>query len=233
MGTEKTPTDPAVEKRAAARAALDYIEPGMRLGLGSGSTAEVLVKMLGERVKDGLTIEAAVPTSTNTDHLARSLGIPIVTLEAAGVLDLCLDGADEVDPRLNLIKGGGGALLREKIVATASQRRIIVVDSSKRVDVLGAFRLPIEVIPFAAAVVRRAVEQLGGTSTLRMRGELPFVTDENNHIFDCDFGEIHDPPRLADQLIRIPGVVEHGLFCGMSEVVLVGRGDDVETLRAD
>ena len=218
------------EKVAAARASLDHVEPGMRLGLGSGSTAEILVSELGERVRAGLRVSAVVPTSEKTGTLARAQGLPVVTLDDVDALDVCIDGADEVDPSLNLLKGGGGAHLREKVVASASHKRVIIVDSSKPVPHLGPFGLPVEVIPFAAAVVHRAIERIGGRPTLRKRNGGTFVTDEGNHIFDCDFGLITDPPTLAGQLAHIAGVVEHGLFCGMAEVVIVGRGEEVEVL---
>lgn len=226
-------TDRTSEKRVAAQAALAFIESGMKLGLGTGSTAEILLELLAERVASGgLTIAAAVPTSNRTDQLGRKLGLPMVSLDEASQLDVCIDGADEVDPNLNLIKGGGGAHLREKVVAAASSKRVIMVDSSKPVPVLGPFGVPVEVIPFAAAVVHGAIERLGGRPVLRQREGQPFITDENNHIFDCDFGLIDDPPALASRLAAVPGVVEHGLFCGMTEVLIVGRGDRAD-VRVD
>ena len=221
-------SDRNAEKHAAATAALEHIEAGMSVGLGTGSTAEILVRLLADRMKGGLTLTAAVPTSERTEALGRALGLPIAPLDVAPMLDVCIDGADEVDPQLNLIKGGGGALLREKIVASASKKRVIMVDGSKVVPVLGPFGLPVEVIPFAVPVVSRAIEQLGGRPTLRVRDGQPFMTDENNRILDCDFGGIDAPSTLAARLNAIPGVVEHGLFCDMTEVVLIGRGGAVD-----
>ncbi len=224
--------DLTAEKAAAARAALDHIEPDMRLGLGTGSTAEILIRLLTERVQAGLTVQAVVPTSNKTERLAVAAGLPLKSLDEVDGLDVCLDGADEVDPAFNLIKGGGGAHLREKVVAAASVKRVIMVDSSKPVAQLGKFKLPVEVIPFAAAVVARAIDRIGGRPERRNRDHAPFVTDEGNHIFDCDFGLIKDPPSLAAVLSNLPGVVEHGLFCGMTEVVIVGHADGVDVRRA-
>ena len=225
--------DPIAEKTAAARAALDYIQPGMKVGLGTGSTAEILVRLLHDRLRQGLSLQAVVATSQRTEALARRLGFPVTDLDQTSALDVCVDGADEVDPHFHLVKGGGGAHLREKIVASASQTRIIMVDSSKPVVTLGAFGLAVEIIPFARAVVKRMIERLGGTPTLRRRADNPFVTDEGNWIFDCDFGRIEDPVRLAAELSAVAGVVEHGLFCHMTEIVLIGRGDEVEVRSRD
>lgn len=224
-----TLVDRSAQKAAAAEAALSYVQSGMTLGLGTGSTAEILVQRLGERMNAGLSITAAVATSKKTEAQGRALGLPMTTLDAVGPIDLCIDGADEVDPDLNLIKGGGGAHLREKIVASASKIRVIMVDGSKPVATLGAFGVPVEVIPFAEPVVKRALEQLGAKPRLRTEGDRPFVTDENNHIFDCDFGLIAEPTSLATKLSSVAGVVEHGLFCGMTEVLLVATADGVQT----
>jgi ribose 5-phosphate isomerase A len=217
-----------IEKRSAARKSLEHVEPNMKLGLGSGSTSAVMVHLLGEKVRAGLAVEAAVPTSTATREIAESYGIPIRTLDEVGRLDLTIDGADEADPNLALIKGGGGALLHEKIVAAASDRFVVIVDASKLVDRLGAFKVPVEVIRFAAAPVKATIEALGGTVSVREKDGVTFLTEEGNLIYDCDFGLIDDPGTLAEELGRIPGLVEHGLFVDMADVLIVGRGEDVE-----
>ncbi len=223
------------ERRRAAEAALEDVRPGMKLGLGSGRTSEHFVRALGERVRDGLSI-VGVPTSAKTAELARSLGIPLATLDVEPVLDLVVDGADEVDPDLRLIKGGGGALLREKIVAAAAKRMIIVVDAGKIVDALGAYPLPVEVVPFGATPVRLAVERLAGrlgmsgTFVWRQSGDGPYVTDGGNHILDVSLGRIDEPERLARELDALPGVVEHGLFIDMASLVIVAGSDGVTRL---
>jgi ribose 5-phosphate isomerase A len=219
------------EKEAAARASLRFIQAGQVVGLGSGSTATHFIKLLGEEVRKGLRIRG-IPTSVHSRELAQSLGIPLTTLDECQEIAVTVDGADEVDPQLRLIKGGGGALLREKIVASATRQEIIVVDASKQVAKLGKFPLPVEVIRFAQALVAKRITALGARVELRTlpNGE-PFVTDENNHILDCHFGEIDDPDRLARQLSDMPGVVEHGLFIGMASIVLVARGSEIVELR--
>ncbi len=223
------------ERRRAAEAALADVRPGMRLGLGSGRTAAHFVRALGERVRGGLAI-VGVPTSDKTADLARSEGIPLATLDQEPVLDLVVDGADEVDPELRLIKGGGGALLREKIVAAAARRMIIVVDEGKIVDALGAFPLPIEVVPFGATPVRLAIERLvgrlgmTGSFVWRRAGDGPYLTDGGNHILDVSLGRIDEPERLARELDTMPGVVEHGLFIGVASLVIVAGRDGVTRL---
>ena len=225
------------ERQQAARAVLGEVRAGMRLGLGSGRTAEHFVRFLGEKVRAGLDV-AGVPTSERTAALAREVGVPLTTLDETPELDLTVDGADEVDPALRLIKGGGGALLREKIVAAASERMIVVVDSGKLVEALGAFPLPIEVVPFGEAPARRAiertVERLGmeGPMTLRMAGAAPFVTDSGNHILDVTLGRIDDPETLARELDAIPAVVGHGLFIGLASVVAVAGPAGIEWLKS-
>lgn len=215
------------EKRAAARAAVELIEAGSIVGLGSGSTSSHAIRFLAERVRQGLKI-VGIPTSQKIKELSEQLGIPLSTLEQHSRIDIDIDGADEIDPQLNLIKGGGGALLREKIVASVSRRFIVMADSSKQVRHLGKFPLPVEVIPFAQALIKPQIEALGAQVCLRTYAYgNPYVTDEGHHILDCNFGEIADPPRLADQLRRIPGVVEHGLFIGMAEMALIGKGGEV------
>ena len=213
-------------KQRAAAAAAELITDGMILGLGTGTTASYLVQILGERVRQGMRIQG-VPTSEVTRQLALAEGVPLTTLEEQPVLDLCLDGADEVDPELNLIKGGGGALLREKIVASAARERIIMVDVCKCVDCLGAFPVAVEVIPFGWEVTRRQLEQFGGVPNLRQREGKPFVTDQGHYIIDCALSQIEDAPRLNHQLNQLPGVVENGLFVDMTERLIIGSPDGV------
>jgi len=219
------------EKRLAAATAVREVQSGMRVGLGSGSTALWAVRLLGERVAQGLEI-VGVPTSRETEQAAREAGIPLDTLDERPRLDLTIDGTDETDGCLRLIKGGGGALLREKIVASASSRMIVVADASKVVERLGAFPLPVEVIPFALGVVRARIRKLGAEPVVRRAkdGEGPFTTDEGNRILDCPFGAIPDPERLDAALSSIPGVVEHGLFLGLATEVIVARKDQITVL---
>lgn len=225
------------EKQAAARRALDFVEDGMKLGIGTGSTAEEFVKLLAERVAGGLKI-IGVPTSERTLALATKLGVPMSNLDDTPHLDLTIDGADELDADLSLIKGGGGALLREKIVATASDRMIVIADASKVVTTLGAFPLPIEVIPFGSlATVRRVAEvaSVHGCQGKIVRrtdsyGE-PFFTDSENFIFDCHFGKIPDPAGLAKALNLIAGVVETGLFIDIASLALVGTPSGVDMIE--
>ncbi|HSR70384.1 MAG TPA: ribose-5-phosphate isomerase RpiA [Acidobacteriota bacterium] len=217
------------EKKAAAEAALSYVREGMSLGLGTGSTAAFAVRGLGRMVRDGLKIRA-VPTSRQTRSLARAEGIPLTTLQDCPRLDLTIDGADEADRRCRLVKGGGGALLREKIVASASRRMLAIVDSSKLVEYLGAFPLPVEVVPFAWPVVLPRLAALGCSPVLRRRGDEPFVTDEGNYIIDCPFKTLDDPSGLAAEISPLAGVVEHGLFIGLCHEVIVARGSSTETI---
>jgi ribose 5-phosphate isomerase A len=218
------------EKEAAARASLRFVGDGDIVGLGSGSTAAYAVRLLSERVRAGLKIRG-IPTSSQTRELAASLGIPLTTFDEVQEIDVTIDGADEVDPQLCLTKGGGGALLREKIVASASRQVVIIADSSKQVPMLGKFPLSIEVIAFAQLLVKKKIEALGASVKLRQSGGSPFVTDEGHHILDCSFGQIPDPPTLARRLSDMPGVVEHGLFIDMANVVLIARGHEVTELR--
>jgi ribose 5-phosphate isomerase A len=220
------------EKEAAARASLRFVRDGDIVGLGSGSTAAYAVRLLGERVRAGLKIRG-IPTSSQTRELATSLGVPLTTFDEVQEIDVTIDGADEVDPQLCLTKGGGGALLREKIVASASRQLVIIADSSKQVPMLGKFPLPIEVIAFAQPVVKKKIEALGASVKLRQSNGSPFVTDEGHHILDCSFGQIPDPPALARRLSDMPGVVEHGLFINMASVVLIARGHEVTELRRE
>ena len=219
------------EKEAAARASLQYVKDGQVVGLGTGSTAAYFIKLLGEKVQKGLRIRG-IPTSDRSRELALSLGIPVITLDDCQEIDVTVDGADEVDPQLRLIKGGGGALLREKIVASVTKQMVVVADASKQVERLGKFPLPVEVIRFAQAVIAKRIGTLGAEVKLRMTAEgTPFVTDENNHILDCWFGEIRDADALARTLSDMPGIVEHGLFIGMASVVLFARGNEIVELK--
>ncbi len=216
-----------LEKAAAARASLRFVRDGMTLGLGTGSTAAHVVRFLGEQVRAGLKIRG-IPTSVHTGELAASLGIPLTTLDECQEIDVDIDGADEFDPQLNLIKGGGGALLREKIIASASRQVVIIADSSKQVAVLGKFPLPVEVIPFAQPLMAKRIAALGATVKVRKDAKgNTFITDEGHHILDCSFGRIPDPPALARKLSDMPGVVEHGLFIGLARVVLCAKGENV------
>jgi len=218
------------EKELAGRAAAQLVRDGDVVGLGTGSTAYYAVLAIGERVKAGLKI-LGVPTSEATAKLARTLGIPLTTLDQNPVLDIDIDGADEVDPRLQLIKGGGGALLREKIIASASRKFVVVADSSKIVRKLGKFPLPVEIIDFARPVLEKKIAALGAATKLRTKPDgTPFVTDEGHHILDCTFERISDAPALARSLSEMPGVVEHGLFIGLAKQVFVGRGTNVEEI---
>jgi ribose 5-phosphate isomerase A len=219
------------EKQATARASLKFIENGQVVGLGSGSTATFFIQFLGEQVKAGLHIRG-VPTSVRTQRLAEECGIPLVTLDQVGSIDVAVDGADEFDPKLCLTKGGGGALLREKIIASAAKKFVVVTDSSKQVPVLGKFPLPVEVIAFAETLLTRRISALGAKVTLRKAADgAAYKTDEGHHILDCNFGQIPDPPALARTLSDMPGVVEHGLFINMATVVLLAKGNQVIELR--
>ncbi len=229
---QKNTQEEAREKEAAGRAAAKLVRDGDIVGLGTGSTAYFAVVALGERVKAGLKI-VGIPTSLQTAGLARQLGIPLTTLDEHPEIDITIDGADELDPQLRLIKGGGGALLREKVIASASKKMVVVADYRKIVPVLGKFPLPVEIIEFARAVIEKKIAALGATTQLRTKsdGQL-FVTDNGNHILDCNFGKIADPAALALALSNIPGIVEHGLFIGLAKLALVGRGERVEELRS-
>jgi ribose 5-phosphate isomerase A len=219
------------EKEAAALASLRFVEDGQVVGLGTGSTAAYFIKLLGEKVRNGMRVQG-IPTSDRSRELAESLGIPLTTLDECQEIAVTVDGADEVDPQLRLIKGGGGAMLREKIVASATKRLVIVADETKQVPVLGKFPLPVEVIKFAQALVAKRIKALGAQVSLRKNADgTPFVTDEKNHILDCRFGQIADADTLARQLSEMPGVVEHGLFIGMASVVLLARGSEIVELR--
>lgn len=217
-------------KIAAAEKALDYVDNGMRLGIGTGSTAEEFIRLLAARIAQGLDV-TGVPTSERSAALCHELAVPVATLDEMPELDLTVDGADEIGPGLSLIKGGGGALLREKIVAAASEKMLVIADQNKVVDMLGAFPLPIEVNIFGLEATRRAIKKaataldLTGKVRLRMKNDAPFVTDGGHFILDASFGRIPAPEALSESLFAIPGVVEHGLFLQLASCAIIA-GDD-------
>jgi ribose 5-phosphate isomerase A len=226
---------PALKNAAAVRA-LDFVESGMKLGLGTGSTAEAFLDVLAPRVHDGLRLICAA-TSERTAEKARALGIPLADLDTLAPLDLVVDGADEADRDLNLIKGAGGALLREKIVAASAKRMVVIADGSKLVDRLGRFPLSVEVIEFGhkttTARIDRAVSALGYGHVaidVRLANGIPFRTDSGNRIYDIAFGAIADAAMLGDVLANIPGVVEHGLFVGLAHALVIARAEGVEVI---
>ena len=214
------------EKQRSAEAACEYVKDGMIVGLGTGSTAEFAVKKIGELVRNGLSIRG-IPTSDTTKILAESEGIPLIDFSETMFIDLTIDGADEIDASLNMIKGGGAALLREKIVASASREEIIIVSSSKLVQQLGAFPLPVEVIPFGWQVVFNQLESLQGNPELRLKQGQPSVTDQGNFIVDCQFRKIENPEQLEQHLNMIPGVVENGLFINLCTRVIMADGENI------
>ena len=218
-------------KKLAAEKAVEHIEDGMIVGLGTGSTVEYALRKLGTLVRDGLKIKG-IPTSVHTKRIANEEGIPLTTLEENPVIDVTIDGADEVDSNLNLIKGGGGALTREKIIAFNSNKVIIVVDDSKIVKCLGIdFPLPVEVVKFGWPATKKTLEEFGCTVDLRkVMGEEPFITDNGNYILDCEFVRIDNPEELHANLNNIPGVVENGLFIGLADEIIVGGKQGVLTL---
>ena len=236
MSDDLSPIDRA--RRASAHCAADMVQDGMRVGLGTGATVSHLIARLGARVRsDGLRI-VCCPTSTRTARAAREAGITVVTLDEARWLDLTIDGADEFDADLTLIKGGGGALLHEKIVATASDQMIIIADAAKEVATLGAFPLPVEVVPFGWQATKALVEEvlasmdvMGRLSSLRMNHDQPFMSDEGNYILDLALGRIGNPRQLAMVLNQVPGVVENGLFVDIADQVIIGHTDGKVELR--
>lgn len=219
-------------KQLACQHAAQEVQDGMVLGLGTGTTVYYFLQELGRMVRQGLRI-AGVPTSIQTTQLATKLAIPLTTLDDHPDLDLAVDGADEVDGDLNLIKGAGGALLREKIVAASAARFLVVVDDSKMVQQLGErFPVPVEVVPFGHSHAIRALEALGARVTLRRGAEgQPWLSDNGNYIFDCHFGSIADPVALQQQLLAIPAVIDSGLFIGMTDTVLIGHAEGVRRLE--
>ena len=214
------------EKQRSAEAACEYVKDGMIVGLGTGSTAEFAVKKIGELVRNGLSIRG-IPTSDSTKILAESEGIPLIDFSETMFIDLTIDGADEIDANLNMIKGGGAALLREKIVASASREEIIIVSVSKLVHQLGAFPLPVEVIPFGWQVVFNQLESLQGNPELRLKQGQPSVTDQGNFIVDCHFRKIENPEQLEQHLNMIPGVVENGLFINLCTRMIMADGENI------
>ena len=225
------------QKRQAAAAAVAWVKPGMRLGLGTGSTAKHFVELLAERVRTGLDV-VCVPTSETTRADAERLGVPLTTLDETPALDLTVDGADEIAPDLSLIKGGGGALLREKMVAVASARMVVIADESKWVYVLGQFPLPIEVVPFGLAATQRAIAAAiaaaGTPGPLKLRRNKDghaFVTDSGHWILDANLGRITDPKALADRLSPIPGVIEHGLFVGIAQSAILAGAAGIRVVE--
>ncbi|HWB20173.1 MAG TPA: ribose-5-phosphate isomerase RpiA [Phycisphaerales bacterium] len=219
------------EKALAAARAIEEVADGMVVGLGTGSTASYVVRGLGLRVADGLKITATA-TSSATEALASSHGIPLTPFTRLSRIDLTIDGADEIDSQFRAIKGGGGALFREKVVATASDRVVIAVDSSKPVKHLGRFPLPVEVIPFASAFAERSLKQFDVPVTMRMKPDgTPFITDQGAYIYDLAFGRIDDPGEIAHRLRSIPGILEHGLFLSEIDCVYVGKIDHVEAMQ--
>src|SRR6266702_3103528 len=232
-----TAMDLNAQKRAAAARAIEFVRPGMRLGLGTGSTARHFVALLAERVRAGLDV-VAVPTSEATRGDAERLGVPLTTLDETPALDLTVDGADEIAPDLSLIKGGGGALLREKIVASASARMIVIADESKWVSSLGRFPLPVEVVPFGLGATRRAIEAAaaavgctGPALLRRAKDGHAFVTDGGHWILDAAFERIPDPRSLAERLDGIAGVIEHGLFIGLADAAIIAGSSGVRVVE--
>lgn len=229
--------DTSFLKESAALRALDLVCDGMWLGLGTGSTAARFIEALGVKVAAGLKV-VCVPTSEATRAQAERLGIPLTTLDDTPRLHLTVDGADEIDDQLRLIKGGGGALLREKIVATASDQMVVIADDSKLVTTLGAFPLPVEVVRFGFAATRRMVEAMAAQAGCQgpiiqrlAKGGEPFITDQGNFVLDCAFGRIHEPEVLAYALKRVPGVVEHGLFLGVADLAIVATDGGVQLIQ--
>ncbi|AQX18252.1 ribose-5-phosphate isomerase [Bartonella sp. A1379B] len=217
-------------KKMAAAQALEFVQDDMNLGIGSGSTVNEFIRLLGECITNGLRI-TGVATSYHSEHLCRQFGVPITTLDKISKLDLCIDGADEIDPQMSLIKGRGGALLHEKIVASASDEMFIIADETKMVKTLGTSGVPIEVNPFGMNATCKAIEKvvnnlgLSGEIKLRMNGDIPFETDGGHFIVDAFLGSILNPKELSDALLGVPGVVEHGLFLGFASRVIVAMAD--------
>ncbi|SFA90158.1 ribose-5-phosphate isomerase [Bacillus sp. cl95] len=208
-----------VDKKIVGEKAAEFVKDGMVVGLGTGSTVFYTIQKLGQLVKEGLSIKG-IPTSVQTEELAKELGIPLTSFSEIESIDIAIDGADEVNSELELIKGGGGALLREKIIARGAKTFIVVADSSKRVEKLGAFRLPVEVITFGYEMTEKHIRAIGLVPEIRLNGETPFITDNGNYIFDCQIPEQVQPEMLERMLNMIPGVVENGLFVGMTDLVI-------------
>ncbi|SEA43785.1 ribose-5-phosphate isomerase RpiA [Pedobacter hartonius] len=226
---DKEPTNTKdLEKQVAAREAVKYIRDNDIVGLGTGSTAYYAILEVAELVKNGLKIKG-VPTSEHTASLATSLGIELLDMNSVEYIDVTIDGADEFDVQLNLIKGGGGAHFREKIVASLTKKEIIIADAAKKVDKLGKFKVPVEIVPLALNYVKRALTKLGGTGEVRMKDGSPFITDNHNVIIDADFGLIEDAAKLSESLNQIEGILAHGLFVNLTAMVIVGKGTEALT----
>lgn len=220
------------EKELAAKEAVKHIENGQIIGLGTGSTANLAIKEIGKMVADGLEIKG-VPTSDASEELARSLNIPLLSIDDVRVIDLTIDGTDEFDADLNLIKGGGGALFREKMVARLSDREIIIADSSKKVEKLGAFKVPVEVVPIAVKFAQNQIKELGGSAKLREKNGEVFTTDAGNRILDADFGLIENVLDVSFKINNIEGVVCHGLFINLATMVIMADGDEIKIFEKD
>lgn len=211
-------------KKSAGEKAVEYVKPGMTVGLGTGSTAYWAIQAIGKRVKEGMEIRA-IATSVPSEKLAQELGMTLVSFADIDHIDITIDGADEINHQLDLIKGGGGALLREKIVASATDLYIIIADHNKFVKTLGAFPLPVEVVKFGWEMTVRNLHNLGCTTNTRMSGNHPFISDNGNFIIDCSFSSIENPAGLNQKINAIPGVVENGLFLDMADIVILGEND--------
>lgn len=219
------------EKELAAKEAVKYIKDRQIIGLGTGSTAHFAIAEIGKMVKNGMKI-IAIPTSEATAKQAESLNIPLITIDDIDSIDVTIDGTDEFDVALNLIKGGGGALLKEKMVAKITKKQIIIADSSKKVEKLGAFKVPIEVLPFTADYACKQIEKLGGRVKIRRNDDEIILTDLENYIIDADFGLIENPHEISDRIDKIEGVVCNGLFLDLADIVIFADGDDVKTFEA-
>ena len=217
-----------LEKQVAAREAVKFIKNNDIVGLGTGSTAYFAIVEIAELVRNGLKIKG-VPTSEHTAALATSLGIELLDMNEVNTIDVTIDGADEFDEQLNLIKGGGGALFREKIVASLTKKEIIIADAAKKVEKLGAFRVPVEVVPLALNYVLQELSKLNGVGTVRMKGNVPFISDNHNYIVDTDFGLIENAAFLSGSLNQIDGVLAHGLFVNLTSIVIMGKGSETVT----
>ncbi|MEO8072241.1 MAG: ribose-5-phosphate isomerase RpiA [Acidobacteriota bacterium] len=215
------------EKFLAAAEAVKLIKDNQIIGLGTGSTTEFAVREIGKLVEKGLKIKG-VPTSNKTAELAKYLNIPLISLDEVDSIDLTIDGTDEFNADLNLIKGGGGALFREKMVARLTEKEVIIADSSKKVDVLGAFKVPVEVVPIALNYAQKQIEKIGGTTKIREKDGKIFVTDAGNKILDADFGEIKEANDISEKLNAIEGVVCHGLFINLANMVIMSKGNEIK-----
>ena len=220
------------EKQLAAAEAVKFLIDDQIVGLGSGSTATYAIKEIARLVKNGLRIKT-VPTSRQTEELARNLGIPLIDINSIEQIDITIDGADEFTEDLTLVKGGGGALLREKVVASMTRKVIIIADSGKKVERLGKFKIPMEIIPFATKLVMKSLRSIKGAGVIRMKNDAPYLTDSGNHILDVDFGLIENPVELAQKLDAITGIVEHGIFVSLAKKVMMGSNGEVITFEKE